>query len=147
MRPIDVDQASADRLWVRLYGNEGMPEAKGKPNGKMFKKNDAVRLALDKPVFRKGTLPTFTDEIFLVDSVVVGRGSSPTHYYIRDQKGERIKGKIYGPDLTKVRLDAETTYRIERVIRRRKNTDGSSKILVKFIGYPDTYWLTDSDFV
>jgi hypothetical protein len=66
MRPIDINEDNANRLWERLYGDDHRPIRRTST----FKKDDAVRLALDKPVFKKGTMPTFTDEIFRVDEAV-----------------------------------------------------------------------------
>jgi hypothetical protein len=139
LRPVDITRGNADAVWQRLYGTAVEDSRRG-GGKKFFKKDDAVRLALDKPVFRKGTLPTFTDEIFRVDQAVDQQ--DPMHYYLRDHKGERIKGRVYGPEMTRTREDEETTYRIERVLRRAKG-----KALVKYIGYPDTYWIDESQFV
>jgi hypothetical protein len=140
MRPIDVNEDNANRLWERLYGVDHRQIRRTNH----FKKDDAVRLALNKPVFKKGTMPTVTDEIFRVDEKVAS-GIEPVHYYIRDHKGERIKGRVYGPEMTKTREDADTTYRIERVIKRKRDKAGVRKALVKFIGYPDTYWIDEID--
>jgi hypothetical protein len=133
MKPVDVTENNANKLWTKLYGSKARP---GQPK---LKREDRVRLALDTPVFRKGTMPTFTDEIFRVDQVIKG---PPVHYYLRDHKDEPIKGRVYGEELVRVREDDLTSYRIEKVIRRQKN-----KTLVKFIGYPDHYWINQKDFV
>jgi hypothetical protein len=141
MRPIDIREDNADALWQNLYGKEYNFE--GPRASTKFKPNDKVRLALEKTVFRKGTLPTFTDEIFQVDEVA--GSATPHHYYLRDHKGERIKGRVYAPELTKVREDSETTYRIDRVLERKKKRNGKTMLLVKFIGYPDSYWINESE--
>jgi hypothetical protein len=135
MRPNDITEKNANALWHRLY--DGLNQQTFKPA--RYKKGDSVRMALETPVFRKGTLPTFTDEIFRVDSVVKKK---PVHYYLSDYKGEPIKGRVYGEELTKTRESESTTYRIEKIIMRRRG-----KALVKFIGYPDSYWIKDADFV
>jgi hypothetical protein len=141
MRPVDVTRENADELWHRLYDK---PKLSNTPQPR-YKTDDTVRVALDKPVFRKGILPTFTDEIFRVNSVV--RGQEPVHYYLKDHKGERIEGRVYEPELVKIREDKDTAYRIEEVLKRKKKKDGTRVALVKFIGYKDTYWIDESQFV
>jgi hypothetical protein len=136
MKPNDITEKNANALWHRLYGGDNQKQT-SKPT--RYKKGESVRLALEKPVFRKGTLPTFTDEIFRVDQIVK---TKPVHYYLRDYKGEPIKGRVYGEELTKTRENESTSYRIDKIIMRRKG-----KALVKFIGYPDSYWIKDTDFV
>jgi hypothetical protein len=127
LHPIDVTEGNADELWQRLYG--GGATNTGKKTTPRYKKDDAVRLALEKPVFRKGTLPTFTDEIFRVNSVV--KGHKPVHYYLKDHKGEPIEGRVYEPELAKTREDKDTTYRIEEVLKRKKNKDGTRVALYR----------------
>jgi transposase InsO family protein len=144
MRPVDVTRNNANALWQRLYGranndNDDEIARRRKPN---FETNDAVRLALAKPVFRKGTLPTYTDEIFRIRQVVnkgpKGQQQPVTHYYLRDHKGKDIEGRVYASDMSKTREDEQTEYRIERVVKKKGN-----KLQVKFIGYPDLYWITN----
>lgn len=148
MRPIDVNQENAEELWKRLYGSHVVEKKK---NAGKYKREDAVRLALDKPVFRKGTLPTFTDEIFRINDVVqppsIGMEEEPTHYYLRDHKGEILKGRVYGPEMAKTREEKETVYRIEQIIRSKKDKSGKKLFLVKFYGYPSEYWIKAGQFV
>jgi hypothetical protein len=142
MRPIDISPKNANQLWNKLYSVKN--EISAQPR---YKINDAVRIALEKPVFRKGYFPTFTDEIFRIDKVIKGP-RTPVHYYIRDYKGDRIKGRFYAQDFAKTREDAETTYRIEKVLRKRRNKKGEMELQVRFVGYPnETYWISESDLV
>jgi hypothetical protein len=142
MRPIDVTRKNAKVLWQRLYGKKESDDEIARRRKPNFKTNDAVRLALDKPVFRKGTLPTYTDEIFRIRQVVSkgpkNQRQPVTHYYLRDYKGEPIEGRVYAADMLKTREDEHTEYRIERIVKKTRN-----KLQVKFIGYPDLYWITN----
>jgi len=86
-------------------------------------------------------LPTFTDEIFHIDQAVK---QNPDIYLLRDHKNEPIHGRFYEPELGKTRVDDKTTYRIEKVLKKdRKN----HRLLVKFIGYPDYHWISNTDIV
>ena len=65
---------------------------------------------------------------------------------LKDTKGEEILGRVYEPELSKTRIDAGTTYRIEKILGKRKKK-GKEEILVKFIGYPDPEWIQQGDII
>ena len=139
MRPVDVNESNSNKLWKRLYTTKEWQKRS------KYRQGDAVRSALDTPVFRKGYLPTFTDEIFRVDRVVAG-SHPPVHYYLKDYKDEPIEGRFYAPELAKTREDKDTTYRIEKVVSEKQDKKSGERMLrVKFIGYPELYWIRESD--
>lgn len=141
LRPVDITPENANDVWKRLYGQYIFSR------NPRFKKDEAVRIALENPVFRKGYLPTFTDEIFYIDRVIVSP-RPPNYYYLRDYKGERLKGRFYEQDFAKVREDSEATFRIEKVLQKRHDKSGQLEFKVRFIGYPkETYWIKESDLV
>ena len=50
--------------------------------------------------------------------------------------------------LEQEKMLAETTYRIEKVLEKKRNRDGELELKVRFVGYPnDTYWIKQSDLV
>ncbi|KAL3082481.1 hypothetical protein niasHT_032844 [Heterodera trifolii] len=144
MRPIDVGFSNAQRVWKRLYGGHGAPQ-KQQRRPPRFRKDDFVRMSREKGQFEKGYLPNYGDEILEIDEVL--KGVRPIRYKLRDEHGEKFKGSFYEQELGRVRKDAETTYRIEKVYRKRKGADGSTEMLVKFIGYPEREWVHESQFV
>ena len=77
----------------------------------------------------------------------VQRHKRPIRYKVRDEKGEQFKGFFYEQELAPVRRDSDTTYRIEKVFRKRKRPDGTYEVLVKFIGYPDREWISETQLV
>ncbi|KAL3077668.1 hypothetical protein niasHT_039460 [Heterodera trifolii] len=87
-------------------------------------------MSIAKGQFDKGYIPNYGDEILEIDAIK--RHMKPMRYKIRDAKGEKFKGFFYPEELTPVRRDADTTYRIERVFRKRKMPDGTMEVLVKF---------------
>lgn len=72
--------------------------------------------------------------------------SNPNYYLLEDYKNEPIKGRVYEPELAKINVTKDTTYRIEKKIDKRKRK-GVIEYLVKFYGYPEFYWLKESDIV
>uniref|UniRef100_A0A914NGP6 Integrase catalytic domain-containing protein n=1 Tax=Meloidogyne incognita TaxID=6306 RepID=A0A914NGP6_MELIC len=140
MRPIDVNFENAQEVWKKIYGEFDF--TKGKPK---FKEGEHVRMSVGKGAFEKGYIPNWGDEILEVDQVY--NQAKPIRYKVRDDKGEKFKGFFYGEELARVRKDADTEYRIEKVYRKRKRADGTYELLVKYIGYPEREWISESQLV
>ncbi|KAL3106462.1 hypothetical protein niasHT_012201 [Heterodera trifolii] len=68
----------------------------------------------------------------------------PNRYGIKDDNEEPFDTRFYAEDLAKTRKDAETTYRIERVLKTRTRS-GQKEHLVKFYGYKEPEWIKDRD--
>lgn len=141
VRPCDVNFKNAPELWRRVYGADLKRTSSGRYP--QIKKGDAVRLAREKFKFEKGYLPTFSDEILLVRRVVPG---NPTTYELEDQQGEVFLGRFYRPELCKTRIDEETVYRIEKIIKTKKQK-GRKQLLIKFRGVREPRWIDESDIV
>jgi transposase InsO family protein len=104
-----------------------------KKSSKQLKLGDEVRISKHKDIFRKGYLSNWSEEIFIIAEI--DDRFSPAMYVIKDEQGHKIVGKFYGSELQKV-SNASGLYAIEKIIKRKAN-----KTLVKFIGYPGTYWV------
>ncbi|CAK5015629.1 unnamed protein product [Meloidogyne enterolobii] len=143
MRPIDVNFQNAQAVWKRIYGDELSTKIK-KANPK-FKKGDFVRTSINKGTFEKGYIPNWGDVIAEVDKVK--DNSRPIRYKLIDDKGDKYKGSYYNEELTKVKKDAGTEYRIEKIYQKRKRADGTYEVLVKFIGYPEREWIHENQLV
>lgn len=141
MRPIDVNFKNAQKVWQIQYGKE-MDMGKGKEKQK-FKPGDFVRMSRGKGLFEKGYIPNWGDEILEIDSVK--KRSKPIVYRVKDERGQKFKGAFYKEELAKVRKEAGTTYRIEKVYQKKKRTDGTFDVLVKYVGYPERHWIHESD--
>nr|CAD2202667.1 unnamed protein product [Meloidogyne enterolobii] len=144
MRPIDVNFDNAQKVWKRIYGDIFSSTNNNKIKPKL-KKDDFVRMSVEKGAFEKGYIPNWGDEILQVDKIK--ETPLPIQYKVRDDKGEKFKGSFYNEELTRVRKDADTEYRIEKVVRKRKRPDGTFDVLVKFIGYPEREWIHESQLV
>lgn len=139
--PADVNFSNAQKVWMKLYGNHFFGrKRKMKPK---FKEGDFVRMSREKGQFEKGYIPNYGDEILEVGKVKPH--TRPILYKVKDEKGEKFKGSFYTEELARVRKDAETTYRIEKVFKKRTKPDGTKELLVKFIGYPEREWISESD--
>lgn len=63
-------------------------------------------------------------------------------YTLKDVEGDVINGTFYESELSRVIVTYDTTYRIEKVFKRRKND-----ALVKWWGWPNKFnsWIPKSD--
>ena len=63
---------------------------------------------------------------------------------MKDTKNDIIQGTFYEPEL---QLAKQTTFRIEKVIKRRTKKDGKREIYVKWLGYSSAFnqWIPETD--
>jgi hypothetical protein len=141
LRPFDIDEKNANNVWEELYAPLVRNYNEITRNKLKFSKGDAVRISRAKPIFEKGYHPKFSDEIFFVSTL---SNSIPHYYGLIDYKDEPIKGRFYEEELVKTTKD--TSYRIEKVIRKRVR-EGKKELLVKFIGYKEEEWIAEEDLV
>ncbi|KAL3098655.1 hypothetical protein niasHS_000442 [Heterodera schachtii] len=125
MRPIDVNFQNAQKVWKRMYGQQIAKISQRR--APRFRKNEFVRMSREKRQFEKGYLPNYGDEILEVDQVL--KAVRPIRYKLRDDHGEKFRGTFYEQELARVRKDDETSYRIEKVLKKRRKSDGSIEML------------------
>lgn len=136
MKPINVTEENAHIAWNTLYKDLFSPL-----NNPKLKVGDVVRLNITKGVFQKSYEQNWTIELFKIKSVLPG-----AKYKIQDMSGDDIKGTFLEPELQLVNIDDNTTYRIEKIIRR-KGKGRNQQLLVKWLGYPDSQnsWISARD--
>lgn len=102
-----------------------------------FKIGDTVRISKLNRQFRKGYLPTYNEEYFVIHDRLA---TSPPTYKLADQSGDILVGVFYREELQKV-IPTEGQY---TVLKRRKRK-GSKESLVHFTGHPSNQdvWIAD----
>ena len=110
--PDEVTQDNSSDVWSTLYGKR----TKGKWKKPRFEVGDRVRLNEKFRQFKKGNLPGWTEEVFVVSSVKKGR--VPT-YKVNEWDGTPVKGTFYAEDLQKVTVADDDLFRIEKVVKRK----------------------------
>ena len=129
---------------MSLYRTKAIGNAKKKKKKKKsFQIGDTVRLQADKGVFKRGYLPTFTEEIFKISKIL---DHLPiTMYSVEEWDGTPIHGNFYPEELTLVKGDV---FKIEKIIRSGKHNGVPSR-LVKWQGFDSKYneWVPESNFV
>ena len=103
-------------------------EIKGKSSESQVPNRRSSENSQAEAPFWERVLPSWTEEVFVVDQVLPTR---PVTYKIRDLADEPIVGSFYEQQMQKT---TQTTFRIEKVLRKRKG-----QALVKWKGYPEKF--------
>ena len=86
-----------------------------------------------KRQFKKGYMANWTEELF---TIVDAHRSEPPVYRLVDGHGERLAGTFYEPELQKVVVSKDKTYRIEEILRWRNKR---REAFVKWFGWPASF--------
>lgn len=142
MCPCDVSSNNIMTVWTNLYdrGSNKLSLENSKPN---FNVGDYVRITKYKHVFQKGYESNWSDEIFIISSII---DRSPWIVYtITDLQNEPIVGTFYERELQKVTYNPTSQYKIDKIIGTRYSGN-RKEVLVKWRGYPDKFnsWILAS---
>ncbi|MCP3663181.1 MAG: transposase family protein [Gammaproteobacteria bacterium] len=92
-RPIDITQKNEKEIRERLYGSS----TDKKKTVFEYNIGDKVRIAKERTAFKKGYIPNFTEEVFVITKRIPRR---PVPVYrIEDLYGEQIQGTYYPAEL------------------------------------------------
>ena len=125
-----------NHVFKALYGN--MKQLERKPK---FKVGDRVRITKKKKTFEKGFTTNWSEELFIITKVKI---TKPPTYEIEDLNGKPIQGTFYEQELQKSK---QSSYRVEKVLKRRKAKNGQKEVYVKWKGYDTSFnsWIPLSD--
>ena len=129
MAPSDVNAQNEKQVLRKLF-----PAIKRRRIKWKFTVGDTVRISQARQAFKKGYLPKWTEEIFVVKS---RHGTNPPAYALKDYIGDTIAGKFYSEELQKV-VKTDDSYKIEQIIKTRKR-GGKTEYFVKWRGYPSKF--------
>jgi hypothetical protein len=134
MTPSEVSIENEAVIRKRLYGR------KKRPPMWRYAVGDKVRISKLRIAFKKGYLPSWSEEIF---TIVARIPTDPATYELSDLSGEILKGKFYEPELQKI-VKEDDVYKIEKVLKSRKRR-GKTDYFVKWKGYDDSFnsWTRD----
>jgi len=123
MGPMDVTVADENRL-LTILNNPDIKRSKNR-----FSVGDIVRISKHKTMFAKGYTPSWSTELFTIDSV---RNTLPPVYYLRDDRNNVISGGFYEEEMQKTKYP--DTYLVERVLKRK-----GAKVYVRWLGMDRTH--------
>lgn len=132
MTPI---QGSLSKNSSTLYKNM-FPSETSKMEKQNFEIGDRVRISRKTKDFRKGYLPNFTTEIFIISDILK---TEPITYKLRDINQEEIIGSFYKDEMVKYDSDV---YEVEKILKKQKG-----KLLVKWKGYDKPSWIDKRNLI
>ena len=97
-----------------------------------------------KYTFQRDYQQKWTEEIFQITHRMRREGFNL--YIIKDLLDESIDGYFYESELQLVSKDADSTYRVEQVLKKRRR-HGQQELLVKWTGWPSKFnsWVRPED--
>ncbi len=125
--PKDVTFDNTPEVWETLYGKQ-LRQKQRKPS---LKVGDRVRLNKKKRTFKKGYLPGWTEEVFVVTGV---RGGNVPTYKVAEWDDTPIRGTFYDEELQKVDVRDDDLFRVERIVKTK-----GSNVFVHWKGWPPKY--------
>ena len=136
MAPKDVNMTNDWKVWKTLYGKRMKKQALHK-----FKPGDRVRISKAKRTFKKGYLPGWTEEVFIVDRILDWPVPA---YRLKEYDETPLEGAFYEPELQKVIQTEDDFFRVEKVLKRR-----GDQALVQWKGWPSKYnsWIKQKELV
>ena len=107
-----------------------------------FKLGDQVRISKSCRTFKKGYLPSWTQEIFTVTKIIP---RVPPVYQSPDYADDEIEGAFYAKELQKVHR-SDDIYIIRKVLAEKKE-NGKVKVPVKWLGHDKGFnrWISKSE--
>ncbi|GFX52888.1 chromo domain-containing protein [Trichonephila clavipes] len=126
--PANVTEADEPQLYKLLYKIDS-------PIRFRFAVNDVVRISKARKVFRKGYLPGWTEETFIIYKRYP---TNPPTYVLQDLSGKEIAGRFYTEELQKIDKSDNDLWAIEKIIRK-KGRGISRQLFVKWVGFDDSF--------
>jgi len=133
MCPINVDEKKEKNLLSTVYSTS----VNNIPKKYKFEIGDPVRVSKNKGVFDKSYTPNWSTEIFRINCIQM---TKPVTYLLEDYKGEKIIGSFYGEELLKTRFP--DIYLVEKIMKVKND-----KVLVKWLGFPESTWINKKDIL
>jgi len=132
MKPIDVDESDERIVFKNLYGHPNMLSIlKAQQQPKKYEVGDEVRQKLDEKLLDKGYHQKWSDVVYKIRKVY-NKLSKPQ--YSVELNGTIFPRRFYPEELQLVRINPDTRWVIERIIRRRTR-ENIREALVRFRGF------------
>lgn len=139
-RPAHVTNEDRFKFWTM---QEQEKDSSPKVKRFKFKTGDIVRITYIRNVFSREYDERWTRELFIVSSRF--NKDDSCLYTLKDYHNEPILGTFYQEELQKVRVNNDTVYKVEKVLRRRMRNN-RREVLVKWLGWPNKFnsWILQS---
>ena len=145
MAPKDVNLKTQERVWNKAFRQDWLKNKRTKFQRFKFKVGDKVRISKARRTFKKGYLPGWTEEVFVIRQLLK---QSPPAYKIEEYDGTMVKGTFYEHELQHVDVTDDDLFRIDRIIKKR-GKGNNAEALVAWKNWPAKYnsWLKLSSII
>lgn len=140
MPPKNVTKKNERTIWNRLYKNAvNISDKRFK-----FAIGETVRLSKYRKTFRKGYLPKWTQEYFIIADQI---NSKPHTYRLMDLKHEIIRGIFYESELQSINVSDQQSYTIDILKTRVKR--GKTEYYIHYKNWPKSHdeWISETQLV
>ncbi|KAK3090323.1 hypothetical protein FSP39_010944 [Pinctada imbricata] len=137
-QPDSVNAANEEEVRVSTFLSQEEPLCKRSKRPFKFKVGDKVRISSLSSIFDREYNQKWSGEIFVIHRRFL-RNDIPI-YILRDYNDEIIKGTFYQPELQKVDVRIDDTFKIEKIIKTR-GTGGIKQSFVKWMYWPKSLTL------
>ena len=144
LSPDEITNSNEAQVWKRMYVDTSQLGLKLKRFA--FSVGDQVRISYLKYTFQRDYQQKWTEEVFRVTHRLRQQGINL--YQLKDLLDESIDGYFYEVELQRVTKDAESAFRIEKVLKRRRR-QGQQELYVKWLGWPVKFnsWVKETDIL
>ena len=141
MAPAAVDHTHVPALWKLQYFDQ-KSLSRAKPHGYAFEVGNTVRLSHVRHAFKRDFDEWWTCEFFVITERRMVQGIPC--YWVKDYENEALTGSFFENELQKVDVTEDTSYKIERIIQRRRR-NGKRQMLVKWLGWASKFnsWIDE----
>ena len=142
LSPDEITKDNEAQVWKQMYVDTSQLGSKRKKFG--FNVGDQVRISYLKYTFQRDYQQKWTEEIFRVTHRL--RQQVFNLYQLKDLLDESIDGYFYEVELQRVTKNAESAFRIEKVLKQRRR-QGRQELYVKWLGWPAKFnsWVKETD--
>lgn len=110
--PKNVNLYNDVKVWKKLYSKKLYGSSREKKIRKpKLNVGDKVMLSKVRRTFKKGYLPGWTEEVFIVDRIL---DTYVPSYKIKEYDGTPVKGTFYEEELQKVDMNEDTFFRTDK---------------------------------
>jgi hypothetical protein len=118
--------------------------SRNKPTPYKYKMGELVRISHVRGAFDREYSQKWTGELFKV--IKRYRRQGVPIYKIEDWNGEAVDGTFYEAELQPVHVDENTTYKIEKILKKR-TLQKRKEVLVRWLHWPKKYdsWIPETE--
>jgi Integrase core domain/Chromo (CHRromatin Organisation MOdifier) domain len=144
MTPASVTEELREKVFKNLYGVDSYEDLQQTKKTPALSIGDKVRLSKLAHPFKKGYLPNWTEQAYEIKA----SSNEPIQsmYGVVDEQDHAHLPRLYPQEVQKIKQTPETTYRIEKILRKR-TINRITSYLVKWEGFPPSFnsWVPESD--